>query len=347
MEVRRSIRLPPKTVASLASKFDNLLTNEPKKKEKELHFSKKGIAQIIGTLEKLDEKAKQETLVLQKNKVKTTQDDAQKKDDIDKLMKSTKSALEEVELPSSSICSPPEDEEVDRKWAVSGPEVDFQEGYEENDENDHQLDLENGKIILEDGDIIAGYSANGLNQTSNGTDKYLQTLQRIAKDNALTGQFKTTLPKDKNHDSTLVTSNTAITVVDQQQQPPLIKTILKVPHQNPVNIKKDVVLISHCTSIPDDKKSDTSDTSSDDTYDAVDYIVKAEPAIVTEDQMDSLSVYDDSTCAVSLGGDLYESIAGSIMNLAKKNTSMEDMYSSMLYQANKKPSSNEVRSLMQ
>ena len=158
------------------------------------------------------------------------------------------------------------------------------------------------------------------------------------------------LPKDNknNHDSTLVTSNTAITVVDQQQQgPPLIKTILKVPHQNTVNIKKDVVLISHCTSIPDDKKSDTSDTSSDDTYDAVDYIVKAEPAIVTEDQMDSLSVYEDSTCAVSLGGDLYESIAGSIMNLAKKNTSMEDMYSSMLYQANKKPSSNEVRSLMQ
>ena len=210
------------------------------------------------------------------------------------------------------------------------------------------MDLENGKIIFEDtSDIIAKC---GPNQTSNGTDKYLQTLQRIAKENALTGQFKTTLPKDNknNHDSTLVTSNTAITVVDQQQQgPPLIKTILKVPHQNTVNIKKDVVLISHCTSIPDDKKSDTSDTSSDDTYDAVDYIVKAEPAIVTEDQMDSLSVYEDSTCAVSLGGDLYESIAGSIMNLAKKNTSMEDMYSSMLYQANKKPSSNEVRSLMQ
>ena len=340
MEVRRSIRLPPKTVASLASKFDNLLTNEPKKKEKELHFSKKGIAQIIGTLEKLDEKAKQETLTLTKNKVKTTQDEAQKKDDIDKLMKSTKSALEEVELPSSSIFSPPEE-------VVTGSLM-IQEGYEENDENDHQLDLENGKIIFEDtSDIIAKC---GPNQTSNGTDKYLQTLQRIAKENALTGQFKTTLPKDNknNHDSTLVTSNTAITVVDQQQQgPPLIKTILKVPHQNTVNIKKDVVLISHCTSIPDDKKSDTSDTSSDDTYDAVDYIVKAEPAIVTEDQMDSLSVYEDSTCAVSLGGDLYESIAGSIMNLAKKNTSMEDMYSSMLYQANKKPSSNEVRSLMQ
>ena len=46
----------------------------------------------------------------------------------------------------------------------------------------------------------------------------------------------------------------------------------------------------------------------DSTYDAIDYIVKAEPAIVTEDQLDSLSVYDDATCAVSLGGDLYESI---------------------------------------
>ena len=34
MEVRRSIRLPPKTVASLASKFDNLLTpNQPKKNQ--------------------------------------------------------------------------------------------------------------------------------------------------------------------------------------------------------------------------------------------------------------------------------------------------------------------------
>ena len=84
--------------------------------EKEVQISKKGIASIIGTLEKLDEKAKHETFILQKNKLvkassaASTQQDtnAQKKEDIDKLMKSTKSALEEVELPSSST-SPPQE----------------------------------------------------------------------------------------------------------------------------------------------------------------------------------------------------------------------------------------------
>ena len=82
--------------------------------EKEVQISKKGIASIIGTLEKLDEKAKHETFILQKNKLakaSATQDtNAQKKEDIDKLMKSTKSALEEVELPSSST-SPPQEQD--------------------------------------------------------------------------------------------------------------------------------------------------------------------------------------------------------------------------------------------
>jgi hypothetical protein len=50
--------------------------------------------------------------------------------------------------------------------------------------------------------------------------------------------------------------------------------------------------------------------------------------------MDSLSFYDDVN-APSLGGDLYESIAGSILNLAKRNSSMEDMYSSVLYSPQK------------
>ena len=63
-------------------------------------------------------------------------------------------------------------------------------------------------------------------------------------------------------------------------------------------------------------------------------LVTARPAIVTEDQMDSLSFYDDVN-APSLGGDLYESIAGSILNLAKRNSSMEDMYSSVLYSPQK------------
>ena len=88
--------------------------------EKEVQISKKGIASIIGTLEKLDEKAKHETFILQKNKLakaSTTQQDtnAQKKEDIDKLMKSTKSALEEVELPSSST-SPPQEQHSELKY---------------------------------------------------------------------------------------------------------------------------------------------------------------------------------------------------------------------------------------
>ena len=67
-----------------------------------------------------------------------------------------------------------------------------------------------------------------------------------------------------------------------------------------------------------------------------DLIVTATPAIVTEDQLDSISFYDDvGTLKPSYlglgGGDLYESIAGSILNLAKRNSSMEDMYSSVLY----------------
>merc|ERR1712008_483512 len=106
MEVRRSVRLAPKTVANLASKFDNLLTNDSKAKLKvsnsavlgsagsvtsasssttfkvssststssshqkthrEMKLGKRDIAKIIGTLEKLDEEAKKASLILQKN----------------------------------------------------------------------------------------------------------------------------------------------------------------------------------------------------------------------------------------------------------------------------------------
>ena len=212
MEVRRSIRLAPKTVASLASKFDSL--QKPSKSSKDVvtsrNLGKKDIAQIINTLEKLDEDAKKASLVLQKNK----------KSQIDNLMKSTKSALEEVELPSQNVSS---------------------------------------------------------------TDKYLQTLQKIAKENAETGQFRTSLPKTE-----IITEN-----VEKNMENPKIEV--------------------------------TKDEIEDE---PLDLLVTATPAIVTEDQLDSLSFYDD---VKSLGGDLYESIAGSILNLAKRNSSMEDMYSSVLY----------------
>ena len=78
-----------------------------------------------------------------------------------------------------------------------------------------------------------------------------------------------------------------------------------------------------------------------------DLIVTATPAIVTEDQLDSISFYDDvGTLKPSYlglgGGDLYESIAGSILNLAKRNSSMEDMYSSVLYASKNEESIDNV-----
>ena len=116
---------------------------------------------------------------------------------------------------------------------------------------------------------------------------------------------------------------------DQQEyhnQSKVIKTILKVNHEESNNVGTNIVKVNGGCNIKKDtsntttnlekvitssKKKDNNNHESgldDSTYDAVDYIVKAEPAIVTEDQLDSLSVYDDATCAVSLGGDLYESI---------------------------------------
>ena len=133
--------MAPKTVANLASKFDNLLTNDSKAKLKvsnsavlgsaagsvtsansnskvssnttssshqkthrEMKLGKRDIAKIIGTLEKLDEEAKKASLILQKNSQssKISGKDSNSADVIDNLMKTTKSALEEVELPSES-----------------------------------------------------------------------------------------------------------------------------------------------------------------------------------------------------------------------------------------------------
>lgn len=261
MEVRRSVRLAPKTVATLASKFDNLLTlpnsassagNVEKSKTSSSTMmtsrglGKKDIAQIIGTLEKLDSEAKKASEILQKNKKKA--------DQIDNLMKTTKSALEEVELPSQDV----KEEEQ------------------------------------------------SLETISSTTDKYLQTLQKIAKENAETGQFRTSMmPKQES---------------------------IAVLHKN-----EEKVTASDSAAPIDDhddhQDKDESVNIEEDDYEELkqlDLLVTARPAIVTEDQMDSLSFYDDVR-APSLGGDLYESIAGSILNLAKRNSSMEDMYSSVLY----------------
>ena len=258
MEVRRSVRLAPKTVATLASKFDNLLSKEPVKQSKDsVKLGKKDIAKIIGTLEKLDEDAKKESLVLQKNKTTI------KKEDIDSMMKSKKSALEQVELPSNST-----------------PEM----------EVENEVEIE----------------------ATNTTDKYLQTLQKIAKDNAVTGEFKTSLPKENYLQPSQIPTNNEQKVTQSQSQE---------DHKTTIEIKGDET--TNKESVAEDKKADL--------------IVTATPAIVTEDQLDSISFYDDvGTLKPSyLGGDLYESIAGSILNLAKRNSSMEDMYSSVLYASKK------------
>ena len=257
MEVRRSVRLAPKTVATLASKFDNLLSSEAAKKQSKdsnVKLGKKDIAKIIGTLEKLDEDAKKESLVLQKNKTK--------KEDIDLMMKSKKSALEQVELPSDDIYPNSTSEEV---------------------EIQNNLEVEPLEI-----------------EVTNTTDKYLQTLQKIAKDNAVTGEFKTSLPHHHN------------------EQKEVHKTTIEIGGGG----------------VEEEKKNS-------------DLIVTATPAIVTEDQLDSISFYDDvGTLKPSYlglgGGDLYESIAGSILNLAKRNSSMEDMYSSVLYASKNEESIDNV-----
>ena len=69
-----------------------------------MKLGKRDIAKIIGTLEKLDEEAKKASLILQKNSQssKISGKDSNSADVIDNLMKTTKSALEEVELPSES-----------------------------------------------------------------------------------------------------------------------------------------------------------------------------------------------------------------------------------------------------
>ena len=164
MEVRRSVRLAPKTVANLASKFDNLLTNDSKAKLKvsnaavlgsagsvtsasltskissttssshqkthrEMKLGKRDIAKIIGTLEKLDEEAKKASLILQKNSQssKISGKDSNSADVIDNLMKTTKSALEEVELPSESRR---DHQELEQQQQVSVPKVIFMQAPE-------------------------------------------------------------------------------------------------------------------------------------------------------------------------------------------------------------------------
>merc|ERR1711956_191561 len=73
------------------------------KTHREMKLGKRDIAKIIGTLEKLDEEAKKASLILQKNsQSKISGKDSNSADVIDNLMKTTKSALEEVELPSES-----------------------------------------------------------------------------------------------------------------------------------------------------------------------------------------------------------------------------------------------------
>merc|ERR1712183_1104360 len=104
---------------------------------------------------------------------------------IDKLMKSTKSALEEVELPSSST-SPPQEH------THCGPPL-------ENLETtiDDSITEEGGSGAIGIGIDVSDSDIGTIGLANTCTDKYLRTLQKIAKQNAETGQFKTSLPKDQ------------------------------------------------------------------------------------------------------------------------------------------------------
>ena len=68
---RRSVRLAPKTVVKLASKFDNLLTEDELKiqaqKQKNLRLKTNDISKIIQSLNKLDEEAAKDTAVLRRS----------------------------------------------------------------------------------------------------------------------------------------------------------------------------------------------------------------------------------------------------------------------------------------
>ena len=89
-----------------------------------MKLGKRDIAKIIGTLEKLDEEAKKASLILQKNsqQSKISGKDSNSADVIDNLMKTTKSALEEVELPSESRR---DHQELEQQQQVSVPKVIF------------------------------------------------------------------------------------------------------------------------------------------------------------------------------------------------------------------------------
>ena len=89
-----------------------------------MKLGKRDIAKIIGTLEKLDEEAKKASLILQKNSQssKISGKDSNSADVIDNLMKTTKSALEEVELPSESRR---DHQELEQQQQVSVPKVIF------------------------------------------------------------------------------------------------------------------------------------------------------------------------------------------------------------------------------
>ena len=262
MEVRRSVRLAPKTVANLASKFDNLLTNDSKAKLKvsnsavlgsagsvtsasstskissttssshqkthrEMKLGKRDIAKIIGTLEKLDEEAKKASLILQKNsQSKISGKDSNSADVIDNLMKTTKSALEEVELPSESRR---DHQELEQQQQVLQQQQQLQQQEQQQQEQQKQqqqqqkqqqqkqqqqhLQMQSSQNILEFLQPSNNFESKSSppppqsSYSSCTTDKYLQTLQKIAKENAETGQFRTSLqPKEM---SSSCTSSTA------------------------------------------------------------------------------------------------------------------------------------------
>ena len=219
-----------------------------------MKLGKRDIAKIIGTLEKLDEEAKKASLILQKNsQSKISGKDSNSADVIDNLMKTTKSALEEVELPSESRRDHQELEQQQqvlqqqKQQQLQQQEQQQQQQHQEQQklqqlqqqhqeqqkqqqqqqqkqqqeqQQQHQLhpqiqSSQNIQEFLQQQPSNSHFESKSSppppqssSYSSCTTDKYLQTLQKISKENAETGQFRTSLqPKEMSRpDCSVITS---------------------------------------------------------------------------------------------------------------------------------------------
>ncbi len=225
MEIRRSVKLKPKTVANLASKFDGLLTTTttPKsnngvgpggggslgERERKMLCSKKDITQIIGTLEKLDEEAKKSSLVLVANKIKNGNNVSNGKSvsnvgaDGNKVVCGEPQIIDEkktetvIPAATNSVVKIVNEDSAPKGALVSTIFVDNSNS-SNNDISDKMRSAKSlmDKIDLPSSDTTEAAEANlSVNTDHRGTDKYLDNLKKLARTNADSGVFRTSIPK--------------------------------------------------------------------------------------------------------------------------------------------------------